>query len=125
MITIGLISYDSLFPAKIIFNDDKIEFTGSYGFELNLSEVESVEMLDKIPAIKIRTNGYSAGNVNKGAFRLESWGKCRLMLNSGEPPFLLIITKDGEKTIINNEDKSVTEEIYNYILFSGKLKIEN
>ena len=104
-----------LIPPKIIYDEDKIEFTGSYGFKLNITEIESFELTNQMPAIKIRTNGVGMGRINKGAFELESWGKCRLWLNSYQPPYLIVIMNNGERIIINNEDKSLTEEIYNYI----------
>ena len=83
-------------PSKIIFEEEKIEFTGSYGFELNISEIESFEMVEQIPAIKRRTNGVSMERINKGIFELKSGGKCRLWLNSYHPPYLTVIKNNGE-----------------------------
>lgn len=110
--TAGIIAH-SFMPTKVIFEEEKIEFTGSYGFELRISEIESVELADKIPAIEIRSNGVSIGNVHKGTFRLESWGRCRLLLNSKQPPFLIITKTDGGKIIFNSKDRSLTETVYN------------
>ena len=111
---IGMSLY-GIIPTKTIFEGEKIQFTGMYGFELYVAEIESFEITDQIPAIKSRANGLSMGHTNKGTFRLESGGRCTLLLNSYQPPYLTVIKNNGEIIIINNEDKSLTEEIYNYI----------
>jgi len=112
--TIGSISH-AFIPTKAIFDEEKIEFTGSYGFTLNISDIETVELVDTIPKIKIRTNGVSVGYIKKGQFRLESWEICRLLINSENPPFLVITQKNGEKIIINNKEKTETENLYKQI----------
>ena len=114
--TIGSISH-AFIPTKAIFDEEKIEFTGSYGFTLNISDIETVELVDTIPKIKIRTNGVSVGQgyIHKGHYRLETWGLCRLLINSDRPPFLIITKKNGEKIIINNKEKTLTENIYRQI----------
>ena len=104
-------------PTKAIFEEEKIQFTGSYGFDLNISDIETVELVNEIPKIKMRTNGVSVGQgyVHKGEYRLETWGTCRLLINSNNPPFLVIKKKNGEKIIISNKEKTVTENIYRQI----------
>ena len=104
-------------PTKAIFDEEKIEFTGSYGFDLNIFDIETVELVNEIPKIKIRTNGVSVGQgyIHKGHYRLETWEICRLLINSENPPFLVITQKNREKIIINNKEKTVTENIYRQI----------
>jgi len=107
----GRISYDFI-PTKAVFEEGKVIFTGSYGIELEISDIGSLELTDKIPAASMRTNGTSVGNVNKGMFILGPWGKCRLLLNSGRPPYLVITKKNGEKIIFNNPDAAITQEVH-------------
>jgi len=112
---------------KEIFDGERITFTGSYGFDLNISDIETIELVDEIPEIKIRTYGISTGYINRGWFNLESWGKCRLLMTSNNPPFLIITKNDGERIIINNKEKSRTENIYAQIelLKEQQKKLEN
>ena len=111
---IGLITY-GFFPSKTIFNNTSVIFSGMYGFEINISEIENVNLVDNIPIIKLRTNGFSFGVVKKGFFNLDKYGKSRLLINSDISPYLIISKTNGEKIIINFKDKTETEKAYNKI----------
>lgn len=111
---IGLITYGYL-PSKAIIINDTIRFTGMYGFEMNTSEIESIELTNTIPTIKMRTNGFSFGLVNKGFFNLDKFGKTRLLIHSDKSPFLIISKNDADKIIINFRDKIETEQIFGEI----------
>jgi hypothetical protein len=110
----GALIHSSM-PTKIIMNEEMIQFTGSYGFDLNISDIESVESVDVIPSITMKMNGFNAGYVKKGRFRLESWGVCRLFVTSNKPPYLIISKKYGEKIIVNYKEKTKTEVTYQQI----------
>jgi hypothetical protein len=109
---IGLFMYGSM-PSKTTFKDASIEFSGMYGFEMNFSEIEEVNLADSLPAIQMRTNGYSFAGVKKGYFKLDHLGKSRLMIQSKNPPYLVILKKNGDHVIINFKDPSETRRIYN------------
>jgi hypothetical protein len=111
---IGLISYGFI-PSKLIFNNSTIQFTGMYGFEINYSDINDVALVDNIPVIKMRTNGFSFGTVRKGFFNLDKYGKTRLLIHSKNSPYLIISKKSGERTIINFKNKAETEDIYKKI----------
>lgn len=111
---IGLITYGYI-PSKAIIINDTIRFTGMYGFEMNASEIENIELTDMIPTIKMRTNGFSFGLVNKGFFNLDKFGKTRLLIHSDKSPFLIISKNNADKIIINFRDKIETEQIFGEI----------
>ena len=111
---IGLIAYGYI-PSKAIINNDNIKFTGMYGFEMNVSEIDNIELSDTIPTIKMRTNGFSFGVVDKGFFNLDKFGKTRLLIHSDQAPFLIISKSDADKIIINFRDKTETEQIFEEI----------
>jgi len=110
----GLITYGFI-PSKTIFNDKTIRFSGMYGFETKITEIENVELTDNLPLIKLRTNGFSFGSIKKGTFNLDKYGKSRLLINSNTPPFLIISKKNDEKIFINLKNKNDTEMIYTKI----------
>lgn len=111
---IGLLTYGYL-PSKAVITNDTIRFTGMYGFDMNVSEIDDIELTDMIPAIKIRTNGFSAGLVNKGFFNLDKIGKTRLLIHSNKPPYIIIYRSNANDIIINFKDKSETEHLFNRI----------
>lgn len=111
---IGLMVYGFI-PSKFVMTNDSIQFTGMYGPDIKISEISSVYLTDSIPHIKIRTNGFSFGEIRKGSFILDEYGKSHLLIHSDKPPYLIIIKNNGEKTIINFKDKYKTETIFSRI----------
>jgi hypothetical protein len=104
-----------LIPGKTDIKEGVIKFSGMYGIKLNLSEIESIQLIEKIPSIKSRTNGMSLLEVKKGFFDLEGYGKSRLLINSSAPPFLMITTKNQEMVICNLKDPEETKRIFEEI----------
>jgi len=104
----------SFIPPKTIFKEEIIQFKGSFGFKINISDIGSVELVDTIPNNK-RIYGVGAGYLKKGRFRVESWGECRLLVHSKKSPFLIITKNDDEKFIINYYKPSETENTYKQI----------
>ena len=113
-LVIGLITYGYI-PSKAKITNDRITFTGMYGFTMLVSEIDTIELSDAIPTIKMRTNGFSSGVVNKGFFNLDTFGKTRLLIHSDNTPFLIISKSTTEKIIINYKDKAKTEQVFEEI----------
>jgi hypothetical protein len=100
VLTITLIFVTGLFiygylPSKIIIKNDTLQFTGMYGFEMKSTDIYNVELINILPSIVIRTNGFSSGPSKKGSFKLDEFGKCKLFLNSYKSPFLIITNSSG------------------------------
>ena len=114
LFVLGLITYGFI-PSKTTYYNDTIRFSGMYGFEISISEIDNIELSDTLPTIKIRTNGFSFGSVKKGFFNLDKFGKSRLLIHSDNAPYLILSKNNGEKTIINFRDKIKTEKLYEKI----------
>lgn len=114
LFVIGLITYGFI-PSKTIYSNDKIRFSGMYGFEISIGEIENVELSNELPTIKMRTNGFSFGNIKKGVFNLDKFGKSRLLIHSDLFPYLIMTKNNGDKIIINFKDKIETEKTFNKI----------
>ncbi|MBA3986584.1 MAG: DUF3784 domain-containing protein [Flavobacteriales bacterium] len=110
----GLIAY-AFFPTQVQYDSDTVKFTGMYGTEIIVAEIENIQSTGKRPGIKARTNGFSLGRVQKGFFSIDGLGRCRLLFNSRNPPYLIISQTNGDITIINFKDKTETETAYNRI----------
>ena len=73
---------------------------------------KTVELLDTLPKITIRTNGIALGDTMIGHFRMKEIGSCRLHLNTGFPPFVHIVTKEGKHIFFNTKDAARTRELF-------------
>jgi len=102
-------------PAKIEINGESIHISGMYGIELTGGDIQEITMREKLPSIIKRTNGFSFGSSNKGNFKLEEFGKCKLFLQSESGPNLVLIEKNGEKIILNRKNKNETEQVFENI----------
>lgn len=101
-----------LIPTKYEINNDRVKFTGQYGTEIKVSDIDSVTIIDKMPSIKARTNGLDLGPIRKGFFSIEDQGKCRLFLHSFHGPCVKISTKDQETIFVNFKNREKTELVY-------------
>ncbi|MGB4204083.1 MAG: DUF3784 domain-containing protein [Bacteroidales bacterium] len=112
LFVVGLITY-AFIPSKVSYDNDAVRFSGMYGFKVNISEIETVELTDELPSVRMRVNGFSLGSVNKGFFNVDDYGRSRLILHSARPPFLILKKNNGDIAIINFSDRANTENTYN------------
>ena len=110
---IGLIAY-GFKENHVIFDSQKIEFTGTYGETLQADQIKSIEIENDLPKITLKTNGFALGNVRKGFFKTENGEIIKLILNSEQKPYILFIKSNGEKIYYSDKEKS-NEEILNEI----------
>lgn len=96
-----------------VVEDGILKVKGMYGVKIPLSEIESVEKIDALPARGRRTNGLAAFGMKIGHFSYEKLGKVRLCILSADKPYLLITAKD-EKIILGLGNEK-NEAIYNQI----------
>lgn len=98
---------------KIEVGEEAISISGMYGRDIPLSEIVSVELLEKIPPVAMRTNGSSTGKYNKGHFRLKSGEECLLFIRN-KAPYIEIRTTDN-LYYINGDTEEQTLEILSEI----------
>lgn len=111
LFVVGLF-YSGSKPVEVIVNSQSLIVKGMYGFELPIGTIREVKLVENIPTITLRTNGYSSGTTKKGYFNLEEFGNCRLFLCSDFSPYLIITEDNGSRTIINFEERKSTETAY-------------
>jgi hypothetical protein len=98
-------------------NEVKVEanhliVSGMYGVEWPIEEINNVELLEELPEVIMRENGFSSENVRKGKFRLEEpYGQGRLFIKGDEGPYLYINFGD-DFVILNREHKEETISLY-------------
>ena len=97
----------------ITVNNDVIEIKGDYAMDIPLSDIDTVLLVEKLPSIKLRTNGISTNKVNIGNFKTSDGDKCRLYINKSTPMFVEIrcqqTTDNGQRSLIFINKKTVEE----------------
>lgn len=89
---------------KVEFGEETITFTGLYGQQIRYDDISDLMIMDTLPAISLRTNGFALGNILKGHFRTNNSETCILLVNTDHSPYLFIGLNDGKKIYFNSKD---------------------
>jgi hypothetical protein len=104
---------------KYSLGTDSISISGMYGMTVAFSDIVEADTILSLPPIRTRTNGYAAGNVLKGHFRLKDGSGVLLFIKNGNPPYLHI--KTPSNTIyLNGSSAKETREIYKSVKNTGR-----
>lgn len=90
---------------KLVFTNEGVVIGGMYGETIATNEIASIEIVDELPPIKLRTNGMAMGSVRKGWFETTSGEKVKLIINSDRSPYILISKTSGEKIYYVSKDE--------------------
>ncbi|MCF2446046.1 DUF3784 domain-containing protein [Dyadobacter sp. CY345] len=105
---VGYLFFNGLKNSEIQLNADNLEITGMYGEKIDRDKILGTKLVSELPEIKIRSNGFSAGDFRKGDFRTKDGKTVKLIVNNTEKPFLMLNTGEGEiyfsSTIQSSED---------------------
>ncbi len=118
IIGVVVISVSAVLVTVLIFNGtrspqfdiagNQLSISGMYGGDL---QIRNAHLLEKLPTIKMKTNGFSLGENKRGNFKLEEFGQCKLFIESMAGPFIYLESKDGAKIIISTKSRAKTEEL--------------
>ncbi len=92
-----------------------IKIGGDYGIDLPIKDIKSIELVNELPEMTSKINGFALQNIEKGLFRTNNGEQIKLLINSQNKPFILIITKTNEKIYYSSKEKS-NQEIYNQLI---------
>lgn len=99
---------------KLTFSDEGFKIHGMYGETYSSEAIDEVKLIEKLPTIKMRTNGSALGSNLKGHFQTTELGSVKLFVNKKKAPFILL--KINNKIIIFNlSDATKTKEAYDKI----------
>ena len=110
MLIVAVVLILSFRPTKITVEEEHIKISGMYGREIPIADIVSVELLDEMPPIAMRTNGSDTGNQAKGHFRFSNGESCMLFIHKEAPYIQLRTTKD--LYYVNLSDKEKTVELF-------------
>lgn len=117
VIVISFLIY-SLMPQSVKIEKNTIEIKGLYGEVIPVNEVASVDLLNSIPEITQRVNGFAFSNIRKGNFLVDGIGQVKLFTESDKGPFIMMKTLD-KQYIVNMRNSIATVAVYENIIQSG------
>ena len=116
-----MVGYTQLFSYKssnILLTSDKLEIEGMYGIEVKKKDIFEVKLVNKLPSISYKSNGFAAGDYAKGSFKMEDGRIARLFVNKNGNSFLWLRTNNGE-VYYNSEDLDMNELYKKIIQWRG------
>jgi hypothetical protein len=119
VLTIGVSIFYSSRPAVVAVSQQQIRISGTYGITEPMKNIQEVKLLDEIPDVKWKSNGFGFANVRKGKFHLQDWGEGKLFLHAANGPFIYIKTVDSYM-LINYKDPEQTNEVYQQLYANWK-----
>ena len=114
LIILGFMFYQNR-DSRISLNQDNLMIHGIYRARISYTEISQLSLVQDLPRIETRTNGYAFLNYDKGYFRLAGIGKAELFVNVSKPPFIHLKTKDGSVFYLNYSDAQKTRDLFDKI----------
>jgi hypothetical protein len=108
---IGLLIISGFRETVVITTKSDFKIKGMYGLTINYTDIIQLDTISKLPAIRLRTNGYAFAKNLKGNFRLQDQENAKLFIKVGIPPYILIRTKNLN-IYLNTKDPKKTVALY-------------
>ena len=83
---------------------------GDYGLEMPYQSIDSVFIVEALPAVKYCKDGYSVFGNKKGEFRLKEGSDAKFYLLGKQPPYLKMYTNGG-LVFVNRKTTAETEQL--------------
>ncbi|QNR25342.1 DUF3784 domain-containing protein [Croceimicrobium hydrocarbonivorans] len=93
-----------------VVQDQKVHISGMYGADFEIDDIESIRLVDELPPITSKVNGFAMAPVFKGYFRTKAGDRVKLLVLSKASPLLYIQLKNGEELYYVPEDRSAEKE---------------
>jgi hypothetical protein len=104
---ISALSYFSYQGYELVTKEESFEITGMYGDEWEYEDIASIELMEKLPEVTVRTNGVGLPTLSKGHFKVRGYGSSLLFIQKGSSPYIYFELKD-KKIFINDKDPDQT-----------------
>jgi hypothetical protein len=82
--------------SSILLVGNKLEITGMYGEKIEKAKVINAKLVNELPEITMKSNGFAAGDFRKGYFKTKDRKTIKLFVNKKQNPLLLLNTTEGE-----------------------------
>ncbi len=110
---VGLLFWAQLQPVGVSITSEGFAIDDAmYDVEIAFSDVASIRLIDRLPVIEVRTNGFALAGVLRGHFRVERLGEGRLYLDTDAGRWLEVILNDGSFVILSLETPDQTTALH-------------
>lgn len=111
---IGLLFRAQLQPVKLAVDDAGFGVDDAvYDARVPWSAVTAVELVERMPPLSLRTNGFALGATLRGHFRSPELGSGRVYVRTDRPPFVLVRTTGHDRfVVLNDEDPARTRDAF-------------
>jgi len=106
--------FHSLQDNQIEISNNIIKIKGDYGIELGAKDIKSIELVNELPEISIKTNGFALHTIKKGDFETKDGENVKLFINSKDKPIIYITTYNNKKIYYSSKNDS-SQQIFNKI----------
>jgi hypothetical protein len=123
IVTFGFVSvltYIGYQDYQLVQKDDTFEVTGVYGDEWHYKNIQRVELLQEMPKVEVRKNGFGMPTMSKGHFIVRGYGSSLLYIYKGNAPYLYVEVGD-EQLFINSKSESETKGWFEQLVQRSEL----
>ncbi|MFD1737791.1 DUF3784 domain-containing protein [Bacillus salitolerans] len=107
IVTVFFIGYQNI---EVEIYDDSFEINSAYGGVWNKSDITHIELLDEMPDVTWKINGFGLSTVAKGYFKVEGYGKSLLFITKEAPNIYLKV--NNEHIFLNGETPEQTKVMF-------------
>ena len=105
---------------SIDIDSHDISISGLYGEVVDRSSIISITLVNDIPDIDYRVNGYSLGDDNLGKFKTDDGKIVMLYTHSQDTPFIKITRLHAPDIYINTSNPDQTFSLFHQMVNSHK-----
>lgn len=111
IVVVGIIGY-GLRPTHVKIESSGLVIEGMHGETIPAPNIKSLSLVNELPEISWKVNGFSLCGIKKGNFKTKEGARVKLFLDRNEPPFILIETTEGEKIYYSSNESSLNEKLF-------------
>lgn len=105
-IIVGGLFYEGYQELEFSYTSDEIVIDGMYGEVIPSSNIRFISLVDSLPRISYRKNGFSVGDINKGYYKIKDGGSIKLLLESTQKPVIFIDLVEGSDIYFSSKTTS-------------------
>lgn len=111
LLGIVVLTYYGYKNDPLLITSQGIELKGMYGEQIPSTDIESIQLVDNLPSIRFKSNGFALGSIYKGYFQTKEGERVKLMINNLQNEYLLILKKDGRKIFYSGRENTLPEQL--------------
>jgi Domain of unknown function (DUF3784) len=107
---IGGLSFIGYQKNELIVSKNSFQITGMYGDTWKRDKIETVELLDEMPEVTWKINGFGLSTKAKGVFKVKGYGRSLLFIEKESP--YIYVSVDDQHLFINGGSPEETRLWY-------------